>query len=295
MPARPTGTRTRTRTDVMARSVSARFSSAAATYDRSAPTQWRMAKTLANMLKTVPPPARVLDAGCGTGKLTMLVREAFPSSRIDAIDIAPGAIELASRRFAGDRRISFSTADAATSDFAHRYDLVVSNSSFQWISPLAGLFSNLKRHMGPGSILVFAMMTCGTLYELRNARRAVAPDKPPRADLPSVDNVIRSLKIAGYTVFSRRTESVRRRYSSARSFLKAIHRAGVTGGSLSLAGSKRRAHLLGCSELSALIRYYDSAYKYGSSGVRATYETLYITALPVFPALSSAKTPRPRR
>ena len=41
------------------------------------------------------PPARILDAGCGTGEITARLAELFPDATIDAVDIIESHLELA--------------------------------------------------------------------------------------------------------------------------------------------------------------------------------------------------------
>lgn len=53
----------------------------------------------------VPPGARALEIGCGSGYGTQLVLERFGAASVDAVDLDPAMIERASRRLAryGDR------------------------------------------------------------------------------------------------------------------------------------------------------------------------------------------------
>ena len=50
-------------------------------------------------------PGRVLDLGCGDGRLAALVLDAFPESRVTCVDMSPPMLEALANRFAGDERV----------------------------------------------------------------------------------------------------------------------------------------------------------------------------------------------
>jgi SAM-dependent methyltransferase len=59
-----------------------------------------------------PEPARVLDLGCGDGRLAQLVLDARPSvTSVVGVDLSPPMLEAARERFAGDDRVSLGTHD----------------------------------------------------------------------------------------------------------------------------------------------------------------------------------------
>jgi SAM-dependent methyltransferase len=53
----------------------------------------------------------VLDLGCGDGRLTALVLEAYPESEAICVDMSPPMLDAARARFADDGRVSFTTHD----------------------------------------------------------------------------------------------------------------------------------------------------------------------------------------
>lgn len=62
---------------------------------------------------------RVLDVGCGTGRLAILIKETFPSVRVDGVDPEPGALAIARRKAARrELAISFREASAEELPFA---------------------------------------------------------------------------------------------------------------------------------------------------------------------------------
>lgn len=56
---------------------------------------------------------RMLDVGCGTGKLVRKVGDKFPKASLAGVDIAPGMIAVASEKTKGQDRFQFQVANAA--------------------------------------------------------------------------------------------------------------------------------------------------------------------------------------
>lgn len=69
---------------------------------------------------------RVLDLGCGTGKLTAHVLESLPCARVTAVDLSPAMVDTARERLGGRARIF--CADAERLPFAEgSFDAVLMN------------------------------------------------------------------------------------------------------------------------------------------------------------------------
>jgi len=97
----------------------------------------------------------VLDAGCGSGSVTLDLRTRLPRGRIYAVDASAEMIALLSRQLA-DRGISDVTpVHASLTDFAlpEPVDCVFSNAVLHWIRDDDALFSNLFRATRPGGRL----------------------------------------------------------------------------------------------------------------------------------------------
>ena len=102
----------------------------------------------------------VLDAGCGTGKLTAELLERLPSGRVVALDASANMLDAA-RDFLAPRfgdRVTFVQADLLDLDrsgaLAGGVDAVFSTATFHWVRDHARLFANLFRVLRPGGWLV---------------------------------------------------------------------------------------------------------------------------------------------
>lgn len=68
------------------------------------------------------PGHRILDIGCGTGTLTMMLKRAFPDSTIIGVDIDPKVLALAKRKTAKARLVvEYHEASATSLPFADGY------------------------------------------------------------------------------------------------------------------------------------------------------------------------------
>jgi ubiquinone/menaquinone biosynthesis C-methylase UbiE len=96
----------------------------------------------------------VLDAGCGTGRLLVRLRAAFPGASLIGIDAAAGMIEVASRKpELQGVRLEVATAEALPLEDAS-CDVVVSTVSFHhWSDQAAGL-REVARVLRPGGSLL---------------------------------------------------------------------------------------------------------------------------------------------
>ena len=76
---------------------------------------------------------RVLDMCTGSGCLAILAADAFPESKVDAVDLSPNALEVARKNvddYGLKSRIHLIASDAFTSIPKERYDIIISNPPY---------------------------------------------------------------------------------------------------------------------------------------------------------------------
>ena len=95
----------------------------------------------------------VLDAGCGTGRVTAALLERLPHGRVIAVDGAPSMIEEARRRLPADR-VELMVADLATLELPEPVDHVLSTATFHWVKDHDALFTRMHAALKPGGTLV---------------------------------------------------------------------------------------------------------------------------------------------
>ncbi|MCC6644111.1 MAG: methyltransferase domain-containing protein [Polyangiaceae bacterium] len=100
-------------------------------------------------------PARVLDLGCGSGRVTRELLTRFPSASVTGVDVSPSMVEAARAALLPefDARLSLRVGDALSLGLRD-LDAIVSTATFHWITDHASLFGELIRALRPGGRLV---------------------------------------------------------------------------------------------------------------------------------------------
>ncbi len=94
---------------------------------------------------------RVLDAGCGTGRVTAMLLERLPDGRVIGLDGSAAMIEHAGVRFAGEPRVELLVADLTEPlPLDGPVDAILSTATFHWIVDHGSLFHNLASVLRPG-------------------------------------------------------------------------------------------------------------------------------------------------
>jgi trans-aconitate 2-methyltransferase len=99
---------------------------------------------------------RLLDAGCGTGRLTRDLLEALPHGKVVALDVSQNMIEAARAYLEADfaGRVEFLCCDLLDLSFRGEFDGIFSTASFHWVLDHDRLFRNLHRVLLPEGWLV---------------------------------------------------------------------------------------------------------------------------------------------
>lgn len=253
---------------------SLRFSAAAPEYTAAADIQLIAARGVIELLAAVPGARRIVDLGCGTGILTRALAETYHGAEVHGVDISEAMIERARKETQSPAPIQWHAADAVSFADGGRFDLVASSSSLHWMGPLSGVFANTARLLTAGGTLAFSMMLDGTLGELHELRRHLAPSKEPASHMPCADEVLSSLKARGFRVHFHSRQMVSIHYANARDMLQRLHRQGVTGGPIS-----RGEAPLTRKDLTRLERSYDASFTKPEGGVYASFVLLYCRAV----------------
>ncbi len=97
----------------------------------------------------------VLDAGCGSGRVTRLLLERLPGGRVIAVDASPDMVARAREELAGEsadvRRADL--VEFRLDDADEPVDAVFSNATFHWVADHDALFARLAAALRLGGRL----------------------------------------------------------------------------------------------------------------------------------------------
>ena len=127
----------------------------AATYDRVADPQARWGLSVLERLPLAGDET-VLDAGCGSGRVTELLAKRLPGGQVIAVDGSPAMIDQARVRLARfGQRVEYLVADLRRPlPVPGPVDAILSTATFHWLPDHAALFRNLAAVIRPGGRLV---------------------------------------------------------------------------------------------------------------------------------------------
>ncbi len=145
----------------------------ARTYDRIADPMARWGTAVLGRLPLVGSET-VLDAGCGSGRVTEQLAERLPDGQVIALDGSPAMVDAARERLArfGDR-VEYVVADLGSPlpipDGS--LDAVLSTATFHWVPDHDALFRHLAAATRPGGWLV---AQCGGVGNIASIQRVLA-------------------------------------------------------------------------------------------------------------------------
>jgi trans-aconitate 2-methyltransferase len=121
----------------------------------------------------------VLDAGCGSGRVTAELVDRVPDGRVYAVDAAPSMVAHTRERLG--ERVTALRQDLVELELPEPVDVVFSNATFHWIPDHDALFSRLYAALRPGGRLLAQCGGAGNIDAFRRVADEVAaqPDFAP--------------------------------------------------------------------------------------------------------------------
>ncbi|MFN8152361.1 MAG: methyltransferase domain-containing protein [Solirubrobacterales bacterium] len=152
----------------------------AGTYDRVSTPQQEWARPVVARLG-LRGDETVLDAGCGSGRVTEVLLDALPRGEVIAVD-GSAAMVAEARALLGEERVSYIHSDLLDLDLDEAADAVFSNAVFHWITDHERLFKRLRSALRPGGRIE---AQCGGEGNVARFYAAVAEVVGERAELAS--------------------------------------------------------------------------------------------------------------
>ena len=149
----------------------------ARTYDMSSTPQQAWAQDVLSRLDGIPPDARILDLGCGTGRVTELLVALVPAGRVLAIDASLDMVKLARARL--EDRADVWCEDALALELAEPVDVIVSTAALHWVTDHERLWQRLAAALRPAGILEVQCGGAGNIARVREVIETVARGTAP--------------------------------------------------------------------------------------------------------------------
>lgn len=249
------------------------FNRATAHYDRAAILQREIGDRMLERLDLIRiNPEKILDIGSGTGKFTTALAKRYKKSQVIAIDIAPAMLNYARRHTPllnkWRNRQQFICGDAEFLPVADdSADMIFSNLVLQWCNDLDQVFSEFRRVLKPGGLLMFSTFGPDTLVELRNSWHGIDHHTHVNAfiDMHDIGDAIMRAQFSDPVMDMDNFTLTYRDVKSLMHDLKRIGAHNVTAG--------RAQGLMGKTRFSTFIKNYE---QYRCDGLLpASYEIVY--------------------
>jgi trans-aconitate 2-methyltransferase len=118
---------------------------------------------------------RVLDVGCGDGKITAEMARAIPHGAAAGVDASPQMIEFASQTFPASKisNLEFHVMDARKIQFVRKFDVVFSNAALHWVNDHQAFLRGAASVLKPGGRLI---VSCGGKGNAHDVFLALRPE-----------------------------------------------------------------------------------------------------------------------
>ncbi len=123
----------------------------------------------------------VLDAGCGTGRVTRMLVERLPEGRVVAVDGSAAMVAKVREVLRpGDEAF---VADLTRLELAEQVDAAVSSAVFHWIPDHDSLFARIRGALRPGARLEAQCGGKGNIDDFRVLSEDIAAREPYASEL----------------------------------------------------------------------------------------------------------------
>jgi trans-aconitate 2-methyltransferase len=151
----------------------------AATYDRVSAPQVAWSEAIIDRLQLRGDEV-VLDAGCGSGRVTERLLERLPHGRVVALDADADMVRATRERFAGDPRVEVVHQSLTEMALPEPVDAVFSGATFHWVLDHDELFARLGRATKPGGRISAQCGGAGNIAHVKGVADRLYDGEPPR-------------------------------------------------------------------------------------------------------------------
>jgi len=138
-------------------------------YAKNSSNQQRWARELIQKLDLAGS-ERVLDVGCGDGKVSAEIAAHLPQGAVVGVDVSDAMIALAQQRFgaASHPNLRFQKEDAGRLPFSNEFDVVFSNATLHWVLDHPPVVRGIANSLKPGGKVLLQMGGKGNIADMLN-------------------------------------------------------------------------------------------------------------------------------
>ena len=229
------------------------FEKAAPFYDAAAVLQQEVASRLVERMDVMAmKPVSILDAGSGTGFISTLLAERYPRAKITALDIAHNMLKQGRTKRTlkqrWNKQFQYVNAEVENLPFADAsLELVISGLTLQWCQDLPKVFSEFRRVLAPGGLLLFSSFGPDTLKELRHSWSEV-DEKPHVNEFVDMHDVGDALMQSGFADPVMDMEMLTVTYQDVKTVMQDLKQIGahnvMQGRSHNITGKEKLKHMI---------------------------------------------------
>jgi len=119
----------------------------------------------------------VLDAGCGTGRVTQMLVDRLPDGHVVAVDGSPSMVAAARDRL-DPRRVEVICCDLLELSLDRQLDAAISTATFHWIADHDRLFTRIRACLRDGAAFVAQCGGHGNIDRVRRVADSVTGEPP---------------------------------------------------------------------------------------------------------------------
>lgn len=233
--------------------VKQQFSKNLTNYEENAVVQMIMAEKLVNLLPQKEY-KNILEIGCGTGFLTKLLNKNIKFDTYTTIDIVG---ECKDYIYSINPDIKFIKADIEKTELFEKYDLIISNAVFQWISDFKEFINTLNTSLNDNGILAYTTFGKENFKEVKEVGK-VSLDYYSKEETKEL--------LLNYNIKHIEEETIVKIFEDIKNMLMHMKKTGVNSLSEKTWSIK---------EVNAFIKHYKELY---NDNVSLTYNPIYVIA-----------------
>lgn len=195
--------------------VKERFKKSLDTYSENSFVQNQMAENLIKMANPIKKFDSILELGCGSGLLTQKLINNFEFETYDAVDIVDDCAKYINTI---SDRINFINKDIEEFSSDKKYNLIISNATFQWVEKLPDFLNKIYENLEENGMFIFSTFGVDNLKEIKQ----VTKEGLGYFSCEEMKNILQE-----YAPFSLREEIVKMSFPSAKEILKHLKLTGV--------------------------------------------------------------------